>query len=208
MKMAKQSDKFCTVHTWDNPDHAICTVCGYEPSMGASNGKKQLKKEVAEYLQKEKEKTQNNENGFSDNLQKVMKNQEPIWKNAGRKKKKTPQTLKKILEMVSVGYPIDVSCSRNYVTYDTFNRWCREDKELRRALDSALSSCEAIWVTPIIEGAAAGNQEDAEWLLRHRIPHKYSTRIESVTHSPDEYLADPTGELIAFITGAKKPDSE
>lgn len=199
--MAKQSEKFCEKHTWDDPEAPThCTICNadYVGSGVSSGSNKGKNKDSSNSSSKVK---------FMNPVDIVKKSQMKMVRKAGRVSKKSPWLLSKILGDVSLGYPIDVSCTRNGAVYKTFNTWCRQDEDLRLALDAAVLAAESLWVDPMIEAAACGDEESAQWLLRHRLSHKYSTRNEIITHSPDDLIADPTGELIAFITGEEKQDS-
>lgn len=114
---------------------------------------------------------------------------------------------RKILDDVSVGYPIDVACSTNGVIYQTFSGWVRKNPDLRKALDAALLAAERVLVSPIVEGAIMGSKEDAQWLLTHRLAHKYSPKVAlDLPNGDDATVNDPTIELIAFITGESKKD--
>ena len=129
-----------------------------------------------------------------------------LWKknNPGKRSKgslKSAKLIDAILDMVAMGYPIDVSCATNDVypiPYSTFNKWCFEDNELRRRLDSSLLAAEKMLVNPIMRGALNGNKADSQWLLRHRFPHKYHDRTDNPSQPPD--VTDPTAALIKFIT--------
>jgi len=141
-----------------------------------------------------------------DRMKKIIKNQTPIWKNAGRKSKKTPQRIRAILEQVSIGYPADVACARTNVLYKVFCEWMRADKELKEAYECALLAAESLWVNPIIEGAAQHNIDDCKYLLEKRIGHKYSSRLQLDPLQQHEGQSDPTAQLIEYITGEIKGD--
>lgn len=97
-----------------------------------------------------------------------------------------------ILENISNGGPIGVSCRAAGVSYRTFREWVTSDPQLAARLKAANSELELRHVRNI-QTISVGDWKASAWLLERKFPNRYSRRL--VISEPTNTKED-TGVLV------------
>lgn len=107
-------------------------------------------------------------------------------KDGGRPSKKSKAVVDKILELIADGNYYITAVKACGISYSTFTRWMKEDKEFRKSVKRAEAEGEAACIKKI-KIAGEKNWTAVAWRLERRWPDRWGKRdSHAVEHSLDK----------------------
>ena len=99
---------------------------------------------------------------------------------AGRKTKKTPERVERLLSNLREGLSQAASISQAGIAKTTFYNWLKEDEQFKADVESAEDFAEAVQIAQIKAlGEAKMDWRAYAWLLERRFPDRWSAKRET-----------------------------
>lgn len=103
---------------------------------------------------------------------------------AGRKTKRTPETVEKLTQAIRLGATYSLACKYAGISEQTFYEWLKEFPEFSDAITQAEGAAAMKWLA-IIEKAATELPQWAAWKLERRYPRDYGRQVQEITGGSD-----------------------
>ena len=100
--------------------------------------------------------------------------------NAGRKSKKTPERIERLLSNLREGLSQAASISQAGIAKTTFYNWLKTDEQFKADVEAAEDFAEAVQIAQIKSlGEAKLDWRAYAWLLERRFPDRWSAKRET-----------------------------
>ena len=100
--------------------------------------------------------------------------------NAGRKAKKTPERVERLLDNLRQGMSQASAITQAGIAKTTFYRWLKEDEQFKTEVETAEDFAEAVQIAQIKAlGEAKTDWRAYAWLLERRFPDRWSAKRET-----------------------------
>lgn len=100
--------------------------------------------------------------------------------NAGRKAKKTPERVERLLDNLRQGMSQASAITQAGIAKTTFYRWLKEDEQFKTEVETAEDFAEAVQIAQIKAlGEAKMDWRAYAWLLERRFPDRWSAKRET-----------------------------
>jgi transposase len=100
--------------------------------------------------------------------------------NAGRKSKKTPERVERLLANLREGMSQASAISQAGICKATFYAWIKQDEDFKREVETAEDFAEAVQIAQIKAlGEAKMDWRAYAWLLERRFPDRWSAKRET-----------------------------
>jgi hypothetical protein len=100
--------------------------------------------------------------------------------NAGRKSKKTPERVERLLSNLREGLSQAASISQAGICKTTFYNWLKTDEQFKADVEAAEDFAEAVQIAQIKAlGEAKMDWRAYAWLLERRFPDRWSAKRET-----------------------------
>lgn len=100
--------------------------------------------------------------------------------NAGRKSKKTPERVERLLDNLRQGMSQASAITQAGIAKTTFYKWLKEDEQFKTEVETAEDFAEAVQIAQIKAlGEAKMDWRAYAWLLERRFPDRWSAKRET-----------------------------
>jgi hypothetical protein len=100
--------------------------------------------------------------------------------NAGRKTKKTPERVERLLDNLRQGMSQASAITQAGIAKTTFYKWLKEDEQFKVEVETAEDFAEAVQIAQIKAlGEAKMDWRAYAWLLERRFPDRWSAKRET-----------------------------
>jgi transposase-like protein len=100
-------------------------------------------------------------------------------KNFGRPSKFTPDTRRRLIELIATGVPVTHAARAVGVSYESFNNYRKQHAGFAEEIETSVSAAIEKRLNVIQKAADAGDVNSAKWLLEHLHPQHFArNRIE------------------------------
>jgi len=100
--------------------------------------------------------------------------------NAGRKSKKTPERVERLLDNLRQGMSQASAITQAGIAKTTFYTWLKEDEQFKTEVETAEDFAEAVQIAQIKAlGEAKMDWRAYAWLLERRFPERWSAKRET-----------------------------
>lgn len=100
--------------------------------------------------------------------------------NAGRKSKKTPERVERLLDNLRQGMSQASAITQAGIAKTTFYKWLKEDEQFKTEVETAEDFAEAVQIAQIKAlGEAKMDWRAYAWLLERRFPERWSAKRET-----------------------------
>jgi len=91
----------------------------------------------------------------------------------GARTKRTPETAKRIIDLLKLGNYRDHAYTAAGISHDTFYKWLKADPAFSEAVEKAEAEAIAFHMSQIIKASREGTWQASAWFLERKLPDRF-----------------------------------